>query len=85
MANNTKENKKEVKEAKEFSLFVTEQELEEGKRFWCNREDCWLLPVQCTNRQDTKEEGCVRCAQGNVVRTFDPMARADSNRPDIEL
>ena len=87
MANNTKENKKEAREVKQLSLLTTEQELENGNWFWCNKKKGggWLLPIQCTSRQHKEEESCVRCAQGNVVRAFDPAARIDKARPDIEL
>jgi len=79
----TQEAKKFVREMKELSLEQTAIEVRKGNKFWCNKNSCFVHSGVCLSRQTKRKEGCVRCAQGRMVRkTLEQKAK---RRPGIEL
>uniref|UniRef100_A0A6M3M730 Uncharacterized protein n=1 Tax=viral metagenome TaxID=1070528 RepID=A0A6M3M730_9ZZZZ len=65
---NTKERKAEKRKEKRLSFEQTAKEVSSSDRFWCDRNGQFIHTIVCINRQDKGREGCMNCAQGNIVR-----------------
>ena len=65
---NAKERKAGKRKGKRLSLEQTAKEVSSSDRFWCDRNGQFIHTIVCINRQDKGREGCMNCAQGNIVR-----------------
>ena len=60
-----------------FDPVLTTKYVKEKGKLFCARRLQWVHDFVCISRQDKREDGCIRCKQGELVRNL----KLKSNAP----